>query len=359
MSVLTVAPGDAVYSLWGHSALRVMDPESGLDVVFNWGTFDITRPWFIPRFAYGDMLYEVSIEPMPRFLRGADFEQRDVIEQSLALTEVQRNEIWVLLEENLLPENRAYQYDFVRDNCSTRILDLLVTTEAIRLGPDVGDRTYRQLVDGFSHHHGWLDLGIDLAFGSPLDDVPTERERAFLPLELFDVLENAEAANGGAIISQTRTLLDATKEQGTGGIPFSSIVLWLLGSSLLVVTLMQFRSYGFEAGLLDRLILGLFGFVGLFLLVMWFFTLHWVTSANWDILWALPTHLIVAIVWRRFSYLKTYFKWTGVLTLMALLLQLTLIQPIPPAMAVLVGAFGLRLWLLGTPSQRSSKKSSG
>ena len=42
VSLLTIFPGEPVYSAWGHSALRFQDPANGLDASFNWGTFDTT-----------------------------------------------------------------------------------------------------------------------------------------------------------------------------------------------------------------------------------------------------------------------------------------------------------------------------
>ena len=40
ISLLTCGPADELYSIWGHSAIRVKDSASGMDVVFNYGTFD-------------------------------------------------------------------------------------------------------------------------------------------------------------------------------------------------------------------------------------------------------------------------------------------------------------------------------
>ena len=44
ISVLTCSPGKELYSLFGHTAIRVHDPEQDLDVVFNYGTFDFDTP---------------------------------------------------------------------------------------------------------------------------------------------------------------------------------------------------------------------------------------------------------------------------------------------------------------------------
>ena len=46
VSLLTIYPGEPTYSAWGHSALRIQDPATGLDAAFNWGTFDTTVPYY-------------------------------------------------------------------------------------------------------------------------------------------------------------------------------------------------------------------------------------------------------------------------------------------------------------------------
>ncbi|MEN9415088.1 MAG: hypothetical protein RLZ62_1392, partial [Bacteroidota bacterium] len=49
-SLITVAPGEFVYSTFGHTALRLKDPASGVDVCFNYGTFDFDQPGFVLKF---------------------------------------------------------------------------------------------------------------------------------------------------------------------------------------------------------------------------------------------------------------------------------------------------------------------
>ena len=44
ISLLTCAPGTDLYSLFGHTAIRVRDSRRGMDIVYNYGTFDDTDP---------------------------------------------------------------------------------------------------------------------------------------------------------------------------------------------------------------------------------------------------------------------------------------------------------------------------
>ena len=48
ISLLTNAPWDeAVYTLFGHTSIRVYDPARNIDVVFNYGIFNISKDNFI------------------------------------------------------------------------------------------------------------------------------------------------------------------------------------------------------------------------------------------------------------------------------------------------------------------------
>jgi len=44
VSILTCGQGQDLYTLFGHSALRLRDTITGRDMVYNWGTFDYGKP---------------------------------------------------------------------------------------------------------------------------------------------------------------------------------------------------------------------------------------------------------------------------------------------------------------------------
>ena len=46
VSILTCAPGNELYSLFGHTAIRINDPRHQIDCVYNNGTFDFSTPHF-------------------------------------------------------------------------------------------------------------------------------------------------------------------------------------------------------------------------------------------------------------------------------------------------------------------------
>ena len=63
ISLLTCSPGEELYSTWGHTAIRVTDSVTGIDMVFNYGTFDDSDPDFYAKFTRGLMIYALSAYP--------------------------------------------------------------------------------------------------------------------------------------------------------------------------------------------------------------------------------------------------------------------------------------------------------
>ena len=51
ISILTCSPGTELYSLFGHTAIRVYDSSNHTDLVFNYGTFDFSTPHFYLKYA--------------------------------------------------------------------------------------------------------------------------------------------------------------------------------------------------------------------------------------------------------------------------------------------------------------------
>ena len=164
ISLLTGSPGTELYSTFGHSAIRVHDPSTGMDIVFNYGTFDFNTPNFYLKFAQGKLNYKLSIETFEQFRAGFIYENRSVVEQKFNLTQTQKNLLFALLEQNYLPENRFYKYDFFFDNCATRIRDLMITA----FGEDFqyqypeewknSGLTFRNLIDMYLTNHHWSDF---------------------------------------------------------------------------------------------------------------------------------------------------------------------------------------------------------
>ena len=60
-SLLTCAPGNEIYALFGHTAIRYQNFSRGVDLVFNYGMFSFNTPHFVYRFVKGETDYQLGI----------------------------------------------------------------------------------------------------------------------------------------------------------------------------------------------------------------------------------------------------------------------------------------------------------
>ncbi|HTL07583.1 MAG TPA: DUF4105 domain-containing protein, partial [Chitinophagaceae bacterium] len=86
ISLLTCGPGQDLYSIWGHTGIRVIDSSRQSDVVFNYGTFDDSDPLFYIKFTRGIMLYSVTPFSFADFMEEYRYDKRSVTEQVLGLS---------------------------------------------------------------------------------------------------------------------------------------------------------------------------------------------------------------------------------------------------------------------------------
>ncbi len=307
ISLITVLPGEAVYSLFGHSAVRVYDPAHNIDLSYSYGTFHFDDPLFVLKFAGGKLDYYLSVARFESALRlYRDIEGRPAVEQVLDLTPDQKNRLFEFLQTNALPENRYYRYDFLFDNCSTRIRDALksVLGEDILYGDVHGrDRSFRELLSPYLADRPFLEVGIDLLLGARTDRIATASEETFLPdyLETFfdgALLVDEEGIERPLVLRKDSLVQVTAYARARAGVPWPAVIAALLVGLVLWLTVSEARA-GALRDSIDVLLFGVTGLVGCFMLVMWFGTEHHVTAVNWNLAWAWPTHLVYAAVRAR------------------------------------------------------------
>ena len=311
-SLLTFYPGSEVYELEGHTALRVIDEQG--DITYTWGTFDFNTPNFIYRFVKGETDYTVAAVPTDYYLDHYRSSGRRVMEQKLDLNDRQLDSLINLIHINLLPANRIYRYNYVLDNCATRALVTVekATGDTLCIAPYAGSGTsFRDIMRHYHADYPWYQFGIDLALGSGLDRPITTREKAFAPVELFNMLQNATVNDGDGcyhpLVSECRELIPGAPEGAT--LPPTP---WWLGPDFWcwvvfgLTTLVTWRDFVVrrQSRWIDSVLFGIFGIAGLLLTVLIFVSVHEATSPNWLYLWLNPACLFIAVgVWIK--------KWTN------------------------------------------------
>lgn len=302
VSLLTCSPGEELYSTFGHSALRVTDSLSGYDIIFNYGTFDFNDPDFYMKFVRGKLLYFVSVQDYNGFRSDYAYERRSIIEQELVLTCKQKQQLYLALQENLKEENKYYKYDFLFDNCSTRLGDIVQANSdgQVKFNSILGNDppTFRELLHVYLRNGEmyWSKLGIDILLGSKIDREVTSREAMFLPDFLMKGFDSATVSNQ-KLVAEKATVLSVDKPAKEESILTRPIVITSL--LMIIVGVLQFSKRKWAVPVLqvfDRVFFFLSGALGVLLLFMWFGTEHAVCAENYNLLWAIPFHLVLAFL---------------------------------------------------------------
>ncbi len=348
ISVITCGPGTDLYATFGHSAFRVWDPAQEIDWVYNYGTFDFNTPNFYLKFARGKLLYALSRQEFPNFLFTYQLENRWVREQLLELTPGQKQELFTFLEHNNRPENRYYHYDFLFENCATKIPEVLKGVLGNNLTFDYKhlkeSYTFRDLIQQNLDRNTWSSLGIDLALGAVIDRKANPEAYMFLPHYVRLQLENSHLGSA-PLVSRERVILDLPETEPPTYFTATPLfwLLLLLGFTI-ALTAIDF-GYRWRSRWLDACLFMGTGLAGLFMLFLWFLTDHSATAWNANLLWALPTNAGLALYafrkprpqsLRRYLYIAL-----GLLGLCPLL-WLFSVQRFSPVIVVLWAALALR-----------------
>ncbi|MEL7363134.1 MAG: DUF4105 domain-containing protein, partial [Bacteroidota bacterium] len=248
--------------------------------------------------------YQLSVADFDRVLAFYRSQGRATVEQTLALDSAAVQTMFALLETNYLPENRTYRYDFFFDNCATRLVDAVdaATPDTLRLGTFDDDATFRDLIQPYVAEQPLLRLGMNLGLGLPTDDVATDYQRTFLPLELLDAFDRA-TLGGHPLVARTDTLYWTSYAERTPAT--SRWPLWLtwglfaIGGVLTVLGWRRRKSVGAWGRRGDALLFLVAGLSGAILAFLWFGTEHRVTGPNLSLLWLWPTHLVVVALLLR------------------------------------------------------------
>jgi hypothetical protein len=342
ISLLTCSPGTELYSLFGHTAIRIQDTLRGMDIVYNYGTFDDSDPLFYFYFTRGIMLYSLSVSTFKEFMMEYESEHRNVIAQILNLSCAEKYRLYDSLRKNTMDENRLYQYHFHTDNCTTRAARIIESNTSDSLiykdifpvnssvvtppanssisGPGM---SYRDMIHKYleREHQDWPEFGIDMLLGKNLDIKPTNIEAIqFLPDYLYLGIDSAHDGVKPMVVER-KTLLQFPPVKMSAGW-FTPMLFFTL---LLILSVwLYFLKDNPKAvtGLLifDFVFFTLLGLIGLLMTYMWLGRIDDVCRNNINILWALPTHIVaVFFIRKKAAWVKYYFLITAILAALLLI----------------------------------------
>lgn len=301
LSLLTCDPGEEIYSLFGHTAIRYEDPTQDIDAVFNYGLFSFNTPNFIFRFSLGETDYQLGVTDYSRFAAEYEYFGRSVWQQTLNLTNKEKTELIRLLKENYRPENRIYRYNFFYDNCATRprdkIEESIVGKVMYPTEPQDGSRSFRDIVHQYCKGHPWARFGIDLCIGSEADQPITQRQMMFAPFYLMDAFAGAQIINDSIqhpLVATSKQVVDATlladtDEEGWIPTPLQcSLLLFIISAAVTIYSIRRRKGlWGF-----DLFLLGIAGITGCILAFLALFSQHPAVSSNYLLMVFHPGQLL-------------------------------------------------------------------
>jgi len=333
VSLLTCGQGQEIFEAFGHSAIRIANHSKNTDKVYNYGVFDFSAENFYINFIQGHLYYELGVEEFERFLYAYKYYNRSVVEQVLNLNQLQKEKLIAYLDSNALPQNKYYNYNYFRNNCSSQIRDVFVNV----LGGSLKEgslkdenETFRSLIKRYTTNNLWGRFGINLGLGRPIDQRLAPVQYVFLPDYLAAWTEKSKVVNVSELaqdplVSNTSVLFQPTTSTLDNYLitPWNATgVLFLVGVAFgLMYSVNNKRKFLW----FDRLWLLASGVTGCLLCYIWFFTQHTDAANNFNVFWAFPPNLIVAFLPFRIKALQAF--WYLSMGLTGLFVVLVAISP--------------------------------
>ena len=332
LSLITCSPGPQIYALFGHTAIRLVDPARGLDIVFNYGMFNFNKPNFYLKFIQGATDYELGAYETKYFLPEYRERNSSVTEQMLNLTTAEKQQLADALFVNYQPENREYRYNFVYDNCSTRPRDKILSVIKDKVVYDYVSepQTFRNWVGTYTGENTWAKFGIDMLLGREADELSTRWSSMFLPEVLC---REFGAVKIIAPDGTTRSLVNAEKiivsrqdsivKTNYLQLPTTVTLTVLLLGVLLIFYEKRRKKY---YKIIDSVLLIVSGLAGVIIFYLMFFSVHPLVHSNFNLLWCNPLNVLVGLfLWnRKLRSVINYFQLANVLLFFGALLVFVL-----------------------------------
>ncbi len=314
--LLTMGPGDQVWEKFGHNAIWIRDAATGRDIVYHWGLFDFADKEFIPRFIQGRMRYSMGAFDMEQTIEAYRQTNRTVWAQELSLEPAQKQKLADFVAWNAQPANRDYDYDYYRDNCSTRVRDAIDTAlgGAIRnASAEVPTgSTYRSHTSRLTQDDVAVFSGTMIGLGQPVDRPISAWEEMFLPVRMKEQLKKIRVmtpSGSEPLVKNERVIFQATRppeeisvERGIGGYLAVSAVILALGALLWILPIGGWSRTG--PLILATVWSAVAGKAGILLAFLWGFTDHLYSYRNENLFQLNPVSLLLAIllvrlIWKR------------------------------------------------------------
>ena len=293
VSIISIGEGSSLADAFGHTGIRVIS--NGNDIVFNFGVYDFSAPNFYSNFVKGRPVYKLAVQKYENFKEGYIYQNRYLVEHELNISEESKINIIDLLVNNSRPENKYYTYDYLRDNCSTRVADILIDDTNNKFRVDKLESkaiiTYRELIHEKISENSWAALGIDLCLGAIIDKKISVRETFFIPEKLMKYMDELMIDYSKPITKNIIFSPDSPSKYNEE-FPKPFLVNSIISLLIILLTYFNFKNNSWNRSI-DFIIYLFSGLVGVLIIYLWFFSNHFASAQNFNFLWAFPFNLVM------------------------------------------------------------------
>ena len=330
LKVAVMGPGDQLYFWWGHIALIIEDSsndtakmlrEMGYNFplmiedsskitgyFFDYGIFSFDNDNFFYNFAFGRLLYSCGVSTAERNLNNYKRTNRDITIYTLDLPPETKRKVRDFAVRNVLPENRDYYYHHFRDNCSTRIRDIIDLATDGQFKKEFGNKvtgfTLRNHVRRHTYFSPAADWFLNFLMGQVIDYPVTVWEDMFLPSEVGKRIKDfryidvngkeRKLVSSVEIVNQAKNrppVLEKPHKQWIWELIFS-LALSAIFAFFFFLHKKDIKAGRVLAGVSMSLCGLFFGFAGLLLYFMNLFTNHDYTYQNTNMIFCTPLPLV-------------------------------------------------------------------
>ncbi len=329
ISLITVSKEDPVYSWFGHQALLLEFPNSE-NVMFDYGHFAFTDDFYL-NFAIGRLWYWCSASLESYEIDIFNLQKRSAHAVELNFTSEQKKSVVEFLYNNITEENRTYLYHYYKDNCATRIRDIIdyaLDGEFKKWSENFTAYTYREETSRILYNSlFWISL-LDFLQGSTIDKKNTLWEAMFLPENLEKaVLSYPDLAVKSSYLVDNREFdnrpANASEPQKY------TYLFFIFGIILSLIILIFHYRKRIVYNIITSVLMIILGLLGSLLFFMMFFTSHDVTWWNENIIFINPLLLVVGIMSIRSQRYTKFLRrvWCFLFLDVVVLLFIKLILP--------------------------------
>jgi hypothetical protein len=244
VELITIGPGDELFSRWGHIGLRVR--ADGEDRLYSYGYAVDGGLGQLVALVKGKALFRLAGRRWAKAFPWYQERDRRMEAQPLQLPPAQLRALVERLQIESRPVNRDFVYDSLHTNCSTRLRDLLddVSGSALRRASEDANpgRTLRTDTRTATANSLLVAIGLDVVVGAAQDSVPTGWAAMYLPADLQATATAATLDSGAPLLGPVEVLIASNRTPPVP--PSPAATTWLLVLAAIIAAMIAWARLG-------------------------------------------------------------------------------------------------------------------